>query len=219
MAPLACGYAFLKTVMICFNIVIFFVGCTMVGLGLWIKLGSTSFVRVLGASSVYFVHVGFFCIVVGSLAVVLGFIACWGAAKESQGLLLTAHSIVLDKSLTALKNKYTGYKDDDIVSFGWNAFMLQLNCCGLHNYTDFSGSVFQLRTNLTYPKTCCKDPRSWACNGLDVGHEVIHQEGCFRKLVSLIKEKSILLGAAATGAAVLQLAAMIVSLMLYIKLG
>nr|XP_025035848.1 tetraspanin-16 [Pelodiscus sinensis] len=147
------------------------------------------------------------------------FIAEIAAAVVIFAFTSFAHSIVLDKSLTALKNKYMGYKDNDIVSFGWNAFMLQLNCCGLHNYTDFSGSVFQLRTNLTYPKTCCKDPRSSACNGLDVGHEVIHQEGCFRKLVSLIKEKSILLGAAATGAAVLQLAAMIVSLMLYIKLG
>uniref|UniRef100_A0A452IX42 Tetraspanin n=1 Tax=Gopherus agassizii TaxID=38772 RepID=A0A452IX42_9SAUR len=149
MAPSRAGYATLKTVMICFNVV----GCTMVGLGLWIKLGSASFVRVLGTTSVYFAHVGYFCIVVGSVLVVLGFMGCWGAVKENRCLLLTvsahsrcrlgrkkifsgsrpisfppfkARSIVLDKSLTALKKKYSGYKHDDIVSYGWNAFMLKV---------------------------------------------------------------------------------------------
>nr|XP_042700300.1 tetraspanin-16 [Chrysemys picta bellii] len=261
MAPSRTGYATLKTVMICFNTIILVVGCTMVGLGLWIKLGSASFVRVLGATSVYFAHVGYFCIVAGSMVVVLGFMGCWGAVKENRCLLLTyflimlvifiaeiaaavvvfaftsfvsiqnsllmweilifldkARSIVLDKSLAALKKKYSGYKHDDIVSYGWNAFMLKLNCCGVHNYTDFSGSAFQIRTNLTYPKSCCKDPTSSACNGRNVSSVVINQEGCFRRLVSLIKDKSLLLGGAATGAAVLELLAMMVSLMLYAKL-
>ncbi|XP_050781493.1 tetraspanin-16 isoform X1 [Gopherus flavomarginatus] len=151
MAPSRTGYATLKTVMICFNAIVFVVGCTMVGLGLWIKLGSTSFVRVLGATSVYFAHVGYFCIVVGSVVVMLGFMGCWGAVKENRCLLLMyflimlvifnaeitaavvvfaftsfARSIVLDKSLTALKKKYSGYKHDDIVSYGWNAFMLKV---------------------------------------------------------------------------------------------
>ncbi|XP_074836487.1 tetraspanin-16 [Carettochelys insculpta] len=170
--------------------------------------------------------------------------ACCGAAKENRCLLLTffsvmlvisvaeitaavvvfaftsfARSIILDKSLSTLKKKYSGYKHDDIVSYGWNAFMLKLNCCGVHNYTDFSGSAFQMRTNLTYPKSCCKEPESPACDGRDVSSEVIHQEGCFRKLVSLIKEKSLLLGGIAIGAALLQLAAMVVSLTLFVKLG
>ncbi|KAM9115086.1 tetraspanin-16 [Pangshura tecta] len=236
------------------------VGCTMVGLGLWIKLGSASFVRVLGATSVYFAHVGYFCIVVGSMAVVLGFMGCWSAVTENRCLLLTyflimlvifiaeitaavvvfaftsfARSIILDKSLTSLKMKYSGYKHDDIVSYGWNAFMLKLHCCGVQNYTDFAGSAFQIRTNLTYPKSCCKDPTSSACNGRNVSSVVINQEvaaqlgggngncgnsaGCFRKLLSLLKEKSLLLGGAALGAALLELAAMMVSLMLYVKLG
>ncbi|XP_037743611.1 tetraspanin-16 [Chelonia mydas] len=243
MAPSRSYYATLKTVMICFNTIIFVVGCTMVALGLWIKLGSTSFVRVLGSTSVNFVHIGYFCIVVGIMVAMLGFIGCWGAVKESRCLLRMyflimlvifiaeitaavvvfaftqfARSVILDKSLTALKKKYSGYKHDDIVSYGWNAFMLKLNCCGVHNYTDFSGSAFQIRTNLTYPKSCCKDPMSSACNGHNVSSVVINQEGCFHKLVSLVKEKSLLLGGAATGAALLELAAMIVSLMLYVKL-
>ncbi|CAM2109829.1 unnamed protein product [Caretta caretta] len=176
MAPSRSCYATLKTVMICFNTIIFVVGCTLVALGLWIKLGSTSFVRVLGSTSVNFVHIGYFCIVVGIVVAMLGFMGCWGAAKESRCLLLMARSIVLDKSLTALKKKYSGYKHDDIVSYGWNAFMLKLNCCGVHNYTDFSGSAFQIRTNLTYPKSCCKDPMSLACNGHNVSSVVINQE-------------------------------------------
>ncbi|EMP29649.1 Far upstream element-binding protein 2 [Chelonia mydas] len=229
MAPSRSYYATLKTVMICFNTIIFVVGCTMVALGLWIKLGSTSFVRVLGSTSVNFVHIGYFCIVVGIMVAMLGFIGCWGAVKESRCLLRMyflimlvifiaeitaavvvfaftqfARSVILDKSLTALKKKYSGYKHDDIVSYGWNAFMLKLNCCGVHNYTDFSGSAFQIRTNLTYPKSCCKDPMSSACNGHNVSSVVINQEGCFHKLVSLVKEKSLLLGGAATGAALLE---------------
>lgn len=66
----------------------------MVALGLWIKLGSTSFVRVLGSTSVNFVHIGYFCIVVGIMVAMLGFIGCWGAVKESRCLLrmVSTHS-------------------------------------------------------------------------------------------------------------------------------
>uniref|UniRef100_A0A8C3FCH3 Tetraspanin n=1 Tax=Chrysemys picta bellii TaxID=8478 RepID=A0A8C3FCH3_CHRPI len=221
----------------------------MVGLGLWIKLGSASFVRVLGATSVYFAHVGYFCIVAGSMVVVLGFMGCWGAVKENRCLLLTYFLIMLVifiaeiaaavvvfafTSFVSIQNSLLmweilifldkvsprSYKEESlgIGSFfqtgrnfkrevKWPTF---LNCCGVHNYTDFSGSAFQIRTNLTYPKSCCKDPTSSACNGRNVSSVVINQE-----VTARFGGRK---GNCGNSAVKNLLLAMMVSLMLYAKL-
>uniref|UniRef100_A0A8C3FDD3 Tetraspanin 16 n=1 Tax=Chrysemys picta bellii TaxID=8478 RepID=A0A8C3FDD3_CHRPI len=188
--------------MICFNTIIL--------------VSLASFVRVLGATSVYFAHVGYFCIVAGSMVVVLGFMGCWGAVKENRCLLLTVSALEFHPAFTTrafdsnrrvkhtsplVKSPFEQRRTEEILPW-------PLNCCGVHNYTDFSGSAFQIRTNLTYPKSCCKDPTSSACNGRNVS------SGCFRRLVSLIKDKSLLLGGAATGAAVLEVSLTQVSLVL-----
>ena len=53
---------------------------------------------------------------------------------------------------------------------------LQLKCCGVKNYTDFSGSSFERVTGHTYPRCCCKSPGTVDCDGHNVSADVIHQE-------------------------------------------
>uniref|UniRef100_UPI00358ECCE7 tetraspanin-1-like n=1 Tax=Myxine glutinosa TaxID=7769 RepID=UPI00358ECCE7 len=71
-------------------------GLTLLAAGIWVKVDGSSFNNILGpAVNVHFANVGYFCIAVGLLLIVIGFIGCVGAYKESKCLLITFFIIVL----------------------------------------------------------------------------------------------------------------------------
>lgn len=60
-------------------------------MGIWVSVDGSSFLHLLGPFSsqgMQFVNVGFFCIAIGVVLVLLGFLGCCGAHKESKCLLL-----------------------------------------------------------------------------------------------------------------------------------
>lgn len=60
-------------------------------MGIWVSVDGGSFLQLLGPFSsqgMQFVNVGFFCIAIGSVLVLMGFLGCCGAHKESKCLLL-----------------------------------------------------------------------------------------------------------------------------------
>lgn len=46
----------------------------------------------------------------------------------------------------------------------------------MKNYTDFSGSSFEMMTGHAYPRSCCKSIQTVACDGHNVSTDIIHQE-------------------------------------------
>lgn len=67
-------------------------GLTLLVMGIWVSVDGGSFLRLLGPFSdqgATFVNVGFFCIAIGALLVLMGLLGCCGAHKESKCLLLT----------------------------------------------------------------------------------------------------------------------------------
>uniref|UniRef100_A0A2K5XB36 Uncharacterized protein n=1 Tax=Mandrillus leucophaeus TaxID=9568 RepID=A0A2K5XB36_MANLE len=79
-----------------------------------------------------------------------------------------------------------------------------LKCCGVNNYTDFSGSSFEMTTGHTYPRGCCKSIGTVTCDGRNVSTNVIYQKGCFHKLLKIIKTQSFTLSGGSLGAAAIQ---------------
>ncbi|KAM7241952.1 hypothetical protein CapIbe_006423 [Capra ibex] len=69
------------------------------------------------------------------------------------------------------------------------AFFPVLKCCGVKNYTDFSGSSFERVTGHTYPWSCCKSLGTVDCDGRNVSADIIHQElpGILATLLLFIK--------------------------------
>ncbi|XP_062578868.1 tetraspanin-3-like [Saccostrea cucullata] len=62
---------------------------------------------------------------------------------------------------TSIQSDYMGFNGTNIVSLGWNFAHRQFECCGVDNYSDFTGAV-QWSTNyyvgtkaLEAPITCC----------------------------------------------------------------
>ncbi|XP_058863163.1 tetraspanin-1-like [Acipenser ruthenus] len=237
-------YACFKYLMMFFSGVIFIAGGVLFGLGLWIKYGAGSFIQAIGSFSTQFINIGYICIGVGSVLVVIGLIGCCGAWKENRCLLLLffcvvsiiyiaevvgavlifiykdiVESVVRNTSRDSLMNAYAGPVATDTISQSWNLIMLKYHCCGFDNYTDFTGSQFSTSTGLSYPKTCCVNLKEPACDGKNMKTTLIHAKGCFRTMISVIQQQSTIIGSTAAGICVLEVGTMIVSAVLFVRIG
>ncbi|KAM4750902.1 tetraspanin-1-like [Anableps anableps] len=239
-----CCKGFLKIMMFIFNGVIFLAGVAILGVGVWVVVDEDSLfslvenVEGLPEEVFQLVYVGYVLIGVGAVLLIIGFLGCCGAIKESKCMLLTFFSIVLiifiievaggvvlfvfkdtvDELFNSIEDKVrkdiqSNYgKDDDMTSL-WNATMEQFHCCGYKNYTDFQGSPFNtLNGGDIYPAQCCMQSRS-TCNSNTAHQESV--EGCFDKLVRTLEDNSLIIAGVAMGIAALEIAAMVVSMVLY----
>ncbi|NXR38568.1 TSN1 protein, partial [Zosterops hypoxanthus] len=177
-AKMGC-FTFIKVMMILFNLVIFLSGGTLLGVGIWVKVDGESFVDIFGALSssiLQVVNVGYLFIVIGAILLVIGFLGCYGAQKESKCLLMMFFSVVLiifiaEVAAAVLALVFTGlaetlltglvtpllkekYGPDPDFTKIWNITMTEVHCCGLNNYTDFNNSYYY-ETHGSYPEQCC----------------------------------------------------------------
>uniref|UniRef100_A0A2K6K031 Tetraspanin n=2 Tax=Rhinopithecus TaxID=542827 RepID=A0A2K6K031_RHIBE len=219
MAEIHTPYASLKKLLSLLNGFVAMSGILLVGLGIGGKCGGASLTSVLGLSSAYLLHVGNLCLVMGCVTVLLSCAGWYGVAKESRGMLLFVRDVVLEHTFVTLRNNYRGYNEPDDYSTQWNLVMEKLKCCGVNNYTDFSGSSFEMTTGHTYPRGCCKSIGTVTCDGRNVSTNVIHQKGCFHKLLKITKTQSFTLSGGSLGAAAIQLPGILATLLLFIKLG
>ncbi|XP_029286039.1 tetraspanin-1 [Cottoperca gobio] len=233
-------FTFVKLMMVLFNLLIFLGGLTLLAMGIWVSVDGGSFLQLLGPFSIQgmqFVNVGFFCIAIGAVLVLLGFLGCCGARKESKCLLLTFFSIILiifiaEVAAGVVALAYSSFAEgilrawatpalqkdygtDPVVTKIWNSTMAELKCCGFNNYTDFVGSNFEKENGGSLPTVCC-----WT-NSLDcspVEAELSAVQGCFKHILEILKEHANIVGGIAAGIGVLEIAAMIVSMYLYCHL-
>ncbi|KAM9186902.1 tetraspanin-1 [Mergus octosetaceus] len=231
-------FTFIKVMMILFNLAIFLGGGALLGVGIWVTVDGQSFVKIFGGISstvLQVVNVGYFLIVIGAILLIIGFLGCYGAQKESKCLLMMFFSVVLiifiaevaaavvvllytslaETFLTAvvtpiLREKYGADKDFTHI---WNATMTEVHCCGLNNYTDFEGSPWYDQ-NKNFPPPCCNS--SSPCNATVAAASDV--PGCFDQILQDIKTNADVVGGVAAGIAALEIAAMAVSMYLYCHL-
>ncbi|XP_010225967.1 PREDICTED: tetraspanin-1 [Tinamus guttatus] len=231
-------FTFIKVMMILFNLTIFLGGAVLLGVGIWVVVDEDSFLKIFGAIStslLQVVNVSYFLIVIGAILLIIGFLGCCGAQKESKCLLMLFFTVVLiifiaevaaavvalvytglaETLLTAtvaplLKDKFG--KDESLTQI-WNVTMNELHCCGLNNYTDLTESPW-LQKYKSYPAPCCSGKQP--CN------ETLAEEsdvpGCFQQLLTEIRKNAGVVGGVAAGIAVLELASMSVAMYLYCRL-
>ncbi|KFV68526.1 Tetraspanin-1, partial [Dryobates pubescens] len=237
-AKMGC-FTFIKVMMILFNLVIFLGGGTLLGVGIWVTTDRDSFLDVFGVLSstvMQVVNVGYFLIVIGAILLVIGFLGCYGAQKESKCLLMMFFSVLLiifvaEVAAAVVALVYTGlaetllsavltpvlkekYGVDGPFSQIWNVTMEKVSCCGLNNYTDFNNSYWHDQTG-TYPAPCL-------AGGLLclVHHHLCgcFLQGCFDQIVEEIRTNAGVVGGVAAGIAALEIASMAVSMYLYCRL-
>ncbi|NXM25663.1 TSN1 protein, partial [Oxyruncus cristatus] len=236
-AKMGC-FTFIKVMMILFNLIIFLSGGTLLGVGIWVKVDGQSFMDIFGvlsSSVLQVVNVSYVLIVIGAILLVIGFLGCYGAQKESKCLLMMFFSVVLiifiaEVAVAVVALVYTSlaesllsavvtpvlkeqYGVDRTFTTIWNTTMTKVHCCGLNNYTDFNDSVWYEKYG-SYPPQCCDGVEP--CNvTLAAQHNVT---GCFDQILEEIRTNAGVAGGVAAGIAALEIAAMAVSMYLYCRL-
>lgn len=238
-------FGFLKAMMFAFNGIIFLAGIAILGVGIWVKVDSGSILSFLGKidnvppelSQV--LNVGYLLIAIGAVLVIIGFLGCCGAIRESKCMLLLFFMIVLlifiaevagavvilvfrpladelfaKVGTAAVKSIQKDYGNNTDITGLWNTTMDTLKCCGFYNYTDFKASPYYKMHNSSYPPQCCPD--ATPCNEITAAEKKI--DGCFPKIEQLIDDNTIVIVAVALGIAVLEICAMIVSMILYCQI-
>lgn len=242
-----CCTGFLKVMMFIFNGGIFVAGAAILGVGVWVKVDSGSLLGLLDevegspAGLSQLANVSYLLIAVGAVLLVLGFLGCCGAVKESRCMLMMFFIIVLiiflaevvgavvllvfkdlaEELLRGLESEVKeslqkNYGKSDSMTSLWNATMKEFQCCGFKNYTDFDGSPY-VNTFKLYPETCCNATITSTCT--EAAAERSEIDGCLMKLKELIEENSVIIAAVALGIAALEVAAMVVSMVLYKDIG
>ncbi|MCJ8739389.1 hypothetical protein PDJAM_G00046610 [Pangasius djambal] len=236
-------FGFLKTMMFFFNGIIFLAGAGILAVGIWVKVDNNSIMTILqGLSGAppelkQVLNVGYLLIAVGSVLLLLGFLGCCGAVRESRCMLLMFFVIVLivfiaevagaivivvfkgliqslisQVGVAVVDSIRKDYGANPDVTGLWNTTMDLLKCCGFNNYSDFTGSPFVQTTNL-YPYQCCQLQPCKYSNAT-----VANVNGCFPALIKVFDSNSVIIIAVALGIAALELFAMVVSMTLYCQI-
>ncbi|CAL8265693.1 tetraspanin 35 [Gadus morhua] len=240
-------FGFLKFMMFIFNGLIFLAGAALLGVGIWVKVDSRSIMGLLNSMEGapeelgQLLNVGYLLIAIGVVLVVIGFLGCCGAIKESRCMLMLFFIIILVIFLAevagavvilvfkpaakeligkvgdaAKKSIVKDYGSDHDVTQLWNSTMDALKCCGFYNYTDFTNSTY-FTDNKVYPSQCCQ--QRLLCTEAEASNNATSITGCFPKIVQLIEDNSVAIIGVALGIAALELLAMIVAMTLYCKIG
>uniref|UniRef100_A0A672ZV23 Tetraspanin n=1 Tax=Sphaeramia orbicularis TaxID=375764 RepID=A0A672ZV23_9TELE len=196
-------------------------GLTLVDMGIWVSQGTL------------FVNVGFFCIALGAVLVLMGLLGCCGAHKESKCLLLMFFSIVLiifiaEVAAAVVALAYSSfaegllrawatptlqndYGSEPVVTKIWNTTMTELKCCGFTNYTDFMGSKFAKENGGSLPPSCCWT-HSAPCSPEEARRSDV--QGCFKHILKTLKENANIVGGIAAGIGILE-AVLFISLLFF----
>nr|XP_020452757.1 tetraspanin-1-like [Monopterus albus] len=243
-----CSTSFLKMTMFVFNGIIFCTGAAVLGVGVWLKVDSGSLLGLLekveNAPSVLsqLVSVSYLLMAVGGVLLIIGFLGCCGAIRENRCMLLMFFTIVLiiflaevagavvlfvfqglaDQLLQSVEDEVRksirkDYGSDEGVTSLWNSTMTEFKCCGFKNYTDFDGSPFNTQYGGNHYPTACCNSTIHTCNKEKANDLMV--DGCFNKLLQLMEENAVIAAGVALGIAALEIAAMVVSMVLYKDIG
>ncbi|KAM9346574.1 tetraspanin 35 [Symphorus nematophorus] len=238
-------FGFLKATMFVFNGIIFLAGAAILAVGIWVKVDSGSILSFLGkiedapSELSQVLNVGYLLIALGGLLLIIGFLGCCGAVKESKCMLLLFFIIVLlvfiaevagavvilvfrplaDKLFTkfgtaAVKSIKKDYGQNPDITGLWNTTMSTLKCCGFYNSSDFENSPYYEEHNKHYPPQCCPGFNN-PCNQTVIDMTVT---GCFPKIKQLIDDNTVVIVGVALGIAALEICAMVVSMILFCRI-
>nr|XP_023501146.1 tetraspanin-16 isoform X4 [Equus caballus] len=123
-------------------------GVVLIGLGFYVKFRGAALTRVLGLSHAHLHHVGYLCLVLGCVTVLLSFTGWYGVTKENRGTLLfcslfmifilimeigvtsvvlgflpTVQDMGLEHNVVTLRTNYKGFNEPDDYSTDWNSVM------------------------------------------------------------------------------------------------
>nr|XP_045590730.1 tetraspanin-3-like [Procambarus clarkii] len=204
-----------KAALFVLNFLVFAVGVTVVVLASLIINKDNSYSNLLLTQGI--VTVPIIVLIVGLAIVILGFLGCCGAMKESScmlktyafivavlliaqivlGILLLVYSQeaenVIKNTMDDVFKRYGG--DDEALTKSIDQIEHDLECCGVSNYTDWNNVTKHGDVTIG----CCKEQKDGCFDGMATAPQVvaeqrIYTQGCFYAIKEDLQGAVIALG-------------------------
>lgn len=200
--------------MFAFNFLFWLLGCAILGVGIWIRV-DPSFQKYAGEGEGFnYLYTGaYILIAVGAVIMVIGFLGCCGAIRESQCMLATFFvflflifavllgvgiwSVYMKDSLenevsTVLNDRVAKYKTDQASQEFMDNIQINFNCCGADKGLEDYGAS-------NAPASCM---------------ESSYNKPCTKELFAFFSENMVIIAGVAIGIGVVMLLGMVFSMML-----
>ncbi|KAG8131253.1 hypothetical protein E2320_017834 [Naja naja] len=121
-------------------------------------------------------------IVIAVVMLVIGIVGCCATLRESKiGL-----GVIIAELHDSMSKAFAAYDGESENSHSVDYLQKELQCCGVQNYTDWTGTKwFNTTGNHTFPRSCCKQgPTLKNCTGQPSEKHLLNTQGC-EKVVDL----------------------------------
>ncbi|XP_012683983.1 tetraspanin 36 [Clupea harengus] len=201
-----CGIITSKTVLLLLSLMFWAAGAALAYVGAYVIKSYNSFQSFLEDKTTLIPAT--IIIVVAAVMFIIGIVGCCSTLRESKiglGFFMIIILLIfvaevaalvcsfiymkrlngeLEKSMTTVFAKYDGNNPE---THTVDLLQSQLQCCGVQNYTDWSGTPWFSSHNNTVPLSCCKTNNT-ECTGRPDQPSLLNTEGCEPKLDKLIQD-------------------------------
>jgi len=216
-------YTCIKYLMFAFNFIFWLLGCAILGVGIWLRVDESSVEYLAQSSQVETLHsLAYALIAIGFVIMLIGFLGCCGAIRESQCMLTfffiflfiifatllgfgiwaaVAKDSFRDVVHDILKDGVDNYKNDEAKRKLMDSVQERFECCGYDqgklDYNDGANPTYQTDDGIKATVAICS-----------------HDKPCTEPLYDWFKERLVVVAGIAIGIAVVMILGMIFSMVL-----
>ena len=238
-----CGYKCIKYTFFSFNLLFCVVGSIILVIGVLLHSQRDEAAKDYAheAGNINYVNGPAFCIAIGTITILISFLACCGAKTNNIcmlgcycGLLalifcleivaITITYVYKERIETTLKNDFKrtlnqyGHPRFDLLSKSIDALQRDFHCCGNKNYTDWFSTAWGDNNTDSVPLSCCKGRRDENCNkNLSTNSDRIYKEGCYNHVKKYLLENLHIISGFGVWIAAVELLGIVFSVILICK--
>ena len=215
---MACLSTTLKYVVLLFNLLFFFLGCAIIGIGIYMQVKMAAYFDLLGNITINSATI---FIIIGLIVTIISFFGCCGACMENPCMMYTfgtlvalvllievgatvvvlvykteTKQVITDAMMNGLRN-YNRTDDTDQqyggITLAWDAMQQNYQCCGVNGYEDWANTDIG-RTD-SVPDSCCETKIEECGKGKLRSPNDIYRDGCFKKLADDVESNLDIAGA------------------------
>lgn len=209
---MACLSTTLKYIVLLFNLLFFFLGCAIIGVGIYLQIKMAAYFDVLGDITINSATI---FIIIGVVVTIISFFGCCGAIMENPCMMYTFATLValmllIEVGLTVVVLIYQDETKQEIIKqmkkgldnynntnhahggviWSWDNMQQSYHCCGIENATDWGDkTAFQKIYPNSVPDSCCKIQEDHCgINTLKpLDTRKIYTNGCFEKFATDVR--------------------------------
>jgi len=227
---MGCVSTSFKYIVLLFNLLFFFLGCAIIGVGIYMQVKMAAYFDLLGDITINSATI---FIIIGVIITIISFFGCCGAIMENPCMMYTFATLVTlmllievgltvviliykndarDEVIQQMKNGLANYNTDSHhgVTLTWDAMQETYQCCGIEHPRDWE-TVASLGKSV--PDSCCKNKfEGCGKNALNTpDNKEIFEVGCFTKFATDVETNVEIAGAVGGVLGAVQLIAILVA--------